>query len=67
MSKTIEAVGAVLGVYTFAGGMTMAETINFDADAGGVAPAGWTAGVPVAALIAGQSNPMPARRRKAMY
>src|SRR5437899_12288806 len=39
------AVGIAFFGYVVAGGVTMAETINFDADTTGSAPSGWTAGV----------------------
>jgi hypothetical protein len=45
MSKRIAAVGIAFFSCALAGGMTMAETINFDADPVGAAPSGWTAGV----------------------
>lgn len=45
MSKRIVAVGIAFFSCALAGGMTMAETINFDADPVRAAPSGWTAGV----------------------
>ena len=45
MNKIIGAVGIAFFGYTLTGGVTMAETINFDADPVGAAPSGWAAGV----------------------
>jgi hypothetical protein len=45
VKKTIARFGIAFVIYTFVGEATMAETITFDADAAGAAPAGWTAGV----------------------
>jgi hypothetical protein len=45
MNRLITAVGVAFFSCAITGGVTMAETINFDADRVGVAPSGWTAGV----------------------
>jgi hypothetical protein len=45
MRKIMATVGIAFAGYTLRGGVTMAETINFDADPAGRAPLGWTAGV----------------------
>jgi hypothetical protein len=45
MNGILAAIGIALLGCTLAEGATMAETINFDADPAGMAPAGWTAGV----------------------
>jgi hypothetical protein len=44
-NRIVVSVGIALFACTLAGGTTMAETINFDADPIGTAPSGWTAGV----------------------
>jgi hypothetical protein len=45
MNSSIVAVGITFISFTMAGGVAMADTINFDADTVGAAPSGWTAGV----------------------
>jgi hypothetical protein len=45
MNKIFVAVGITLLGYTLVEGMSMAETINFDAEPAGATPAGWSAGV----------------------
>src|SRR6185436_6568158 len=45
MMKTNRVAVAIALVSIFSGETTMAKTINFDADAAGAAPAGWTTGV----------------------
>jgi len=44
-NRIVVSFGIALCACTLAGGTTMAETINFDADPIGTAPSGWTAGV----------------------
>jgi hypothetical protein len=45
MNSSILAVGVTSISLTLAGGIVMAETINFDADSVGATPSGWIAGV----------------------
>ena len=45
MTKILVAIGIAFLGCTLAEGVTMAETINFDANPVGAAPSGWTAGV----------------------
>jgi len=45
MNKILVAIGIAFLGYTLAEGVTMAATINFDADPAGMAPSGWTTGV----------------------
>ena len=45
MNKILVAMGYALFIYNVAQGVSMAETINFDADPVGAAPLGWTTGV----------------------
>jgi len=45
MNKILLALGITLLGYTLAEGVSMAETVHFDADPTGAAPSGWSAGV----------------------
>ena len=45
MNKILVVIGIAFFGYTLAEGVSMAQTINFDADPVGTAPLGWSAGV----------------------